>query len=776
MLLRVHAALFIVLIAFSIIGPNDSIAQERSQLITSEKGDLPIILSAPHGGRNEISGAPKREGDGVKSFKTMTDTNTDYLAEKFADSIEKKFGKRPYLVIARFHRRYVDANRSPRNAYESEAAKLAYDEYHSAIVKAREEVIERWGHGILLDLHGQASEPLAIIRGTQNGKTVKHLVKRFGPESLYGEKSLFGELANQGYTVIPKVDSKELEHPNYDGGYIVRTYGSQGGDSVDAIQLEFGRELRVPWENNSNADKLAKALAAFTDEYLPEVKQAAKEESRMPGDSRKTVAGRPRANTNAKTIFLDDYSDLDRDGWFKIENPASTLSVKSTEGKLSKQPELQFSSNEAEGLKSFVTHFSRTTLKRPGDSLSLQFDARHNNQSFVNKGFRFGIFDSNETLIHSDGEVSQKRASVDDDGYFVLLDLGSSTTLDSAVIRESNNHKDARLWNGRTLVSDNNGDAPDPLMFRKDRRYTYELTLIRNNDDQVDIVLRNNVTGDASALRGTSKLPPTLSFDTVYFGVNDTSADFSIGNITLFHNDNTMSVSESQQSRTEPIVVGVYQDEGAGASVIDLLFVLQKMKNVVIRRLTADDIRLGQLSEVDILIHPGGSGGGQGRHLGAQGREEIRSFVNAGGDFIGICAGAYLASADYSWSLNILDAKVVDRQHWARGSGFVDISFSSVGEKVFDLKTQKLKILYAQGPLLAPGDHPEIEDYQEIATFETEIAKNGAPQGVMQGTTAIALGKFGRGQVICFSPHPEMTQGLEQLVQAAIKHLRKIQN
>jgi putative intracellular protease/amidase len=70
----------------------------------------------------------------------------------------------------------------------------------------------------------------------------------------------------------------------------------------------------------------------------------------------------------------------------------------------------------------------------------------------------------------------------------------------------------------------------------------------------------------------------------------------------------------------------------------------------------ADDIRSGGLAKLDLLIQPGGSGGGQGRHLGEGGRDAIRDFVQDGGGFIGICAGAYLASADYTWSLNILDA------------------------------------------------------------------------------------------------------------------------
>ena len=61
------------------------------------------------------------------------------------------------------------------------------------------------------------------------------------------------------------------------------------------------------------------------------------------------------------------------------------------------------------------------------------------------------------------------------------------------------------------------------------------------------------------------------------------------------------------------------------------------------------------------------------------------------------------------------------------------------------------------------------EDYEEMAKFKTEIAKNGAPEGVMLGTTAIARGRFGQGRVICFSPHPEMTEGLGHMVERAMR-------
>lgn len=42
----------------------------------------------------------------------------------------------------------------------------------------------------------------------------------------------------------------------------------------------------------------------------------------------------------------------------------------------------------------------------------------------------------------------------------------------------------------------------------------------------------------------------------------------------------------------------------------------------------------------------------------------------------------------------------------------------------------------------------------------------------MKGTTAIARGQFGKGRVICFSPHPEVTRGLEHFIQLAIRDAR----
>lgn len=66
--------------------------------VTFERGDLPIILSAPHGGRGTIFGASKRTGSNVTSFNASSDFNTDRLTNELANVLEKRFGKRPYVV------------------------------------------------------------------------------------------------------------------------------------------------------------------------------------------------------------------------------------------------------------------------------------------------------------------------------------------------------------------------------------------------------------------------------------------------------------------------------------------------------------------------------------------------------------------------------------------------------------------------------------------------------------------------------------------------------
>lgn len=239
-------------------------------LIQIMRGDLPIILSAPHGGRMQIPGIPDRKGgEGIQQFVTATDTGTLEFAETLAASVEKEMGAKPYLIAAKFLRKNIDVNRPAKDAFEVENAQPVYNAYHDHIQKAVQQVKKDFGRGLLLDIHGQGKDEKTIFRGTAKKTTVIHLLDRFGKPALTGEKSILGILQKNGHKVFPPGDSDEPEDPAYSGGYTVRTYGSSNTGSVDAIQLELGFEFRSRPNRQKFADELAKAIKVFAGEYLP---------------------------------------------------------------------------------------------------------------------------------------------------------------------------------------------------------------------------------------------------------------------------------------------------------------------------------------------------------------------------------------------------------------------------------------------------------------------------------------------------------------------------
>src|SRR5262245_6611887 len=210
-----------------------------------------------------------------------------------------------------------------------------------------------------------------------------------------------------------------------------------------------------------------------------------------------------------------------------------------------------------------------------------------------------------------------------------------------------------------------------------------------------------------------------------------------------------LAISAQSPAADKPIHVAIFSDSGATkAGVKQVENCLPESAGFEVKRITADDIRAGSLRNFDVLIHPGGSASKQSETLGEPGRNLVKGFVHDGHGFIGICAGAYLASAQYKWSLGVLDAQVIDGAHWARGEGDVELRLTSAGQKALQPEKAMCTIHFENGPLLAPGKKDDIDDYELLASFDTEIRKNDAPPGIMKGTTAIARGTFGKGRVV----------------------------
>ncbi len=239
----------------------------ESCLISSE-GGLPVIVSAPHGGAFVFPGVPVRTGgNGVKQFAIARDVNTDLLALELSAALQRETGKSPFLVVAKVSRKFVDFNRDENNAFESPQLREVYAAYHGRLEKYCRTVVQKWGGGLLIDLHAQSVRRDSIFRGTRNGATTQLLLKKSGRDALTGPQSFLGILETSGFKIIPACASNDREI-SFNGGYIVGRYGLNGSYGIDAIQLEFGGVYTVKQGIPNVAEDLAQALRRHVARYL----------------------------------------------------------------------------------------------------------------------------------------------------------------------------------------------------------------------------------------------------------------------------------------------------------------------------------------------------------------------------------------------------------------------------------------------------------------------------------------------------------------------------
>ena len=253
-----------------------AIAYTRTLLVNRHRGTLPVLLACGHDGAEQPPGIPERSGEGVPAacaFNKLRDRRVADLTRAAAQSLRERTGETPYVVIAAFHRKYIDANRPAACAFKAEAARAYYDEYHTVLRGFVEEVrAENGGIGLLLDLHGsqrREDAPADIYLGTENGQTITALREVFGEDVLYRRRGLVGLLEVAGYAMLPG-EAGVPEHPEFTGGYTVETYGSHHDGGIDAIQLEIAAELRTDaMRRAALAADLAAAIASLLPRWFP---------------------------------------------------------------------------------------------------------------------------------------------------------------------------------------------------------------------------------------------------------------------------------------------------------------------------------------------------------------------------------------------------------------------------------------------------------------------------------------------------------------------------
>ncbi len=247
-------------------------------------GELPIVLSAPHGGRLAPRELPNRA-----LGRIMRDAWTVELALEMREAMLRKFGKAPHLVVCHLARVKLDANREIKEAAQgSPMAEKAWHEYHGFLRDAEKAVLAAHPHGLYLDIHGHSHEKQRIELGYLLGKdeiqwpaqklnapavaarSSIRLLDGRSPEDfatlLRGPSSLGGLLEQRGIPCVPSPSAQIASGDLYfNGGYDTETHGSKDGEGLDAIQLEVPRQFR---ETPDARARLARALADALEPYF----------------------------------------------------------------------------------------------------------------------------------------------------------------------------------------------------------------------------------------------------------------------------------------------------------------------------------------------------------------------------------------------------------------------------------------------------------------------------------------------------------------------------
>ena len=206
-------------------------------------GDLPFILSAPHGGRERPEGIPDRK-EGTFAF----DVGTQELARAIAAEMHKQTGHWPHIIICRITRRKIDCNREIVEACAGNTdAEAIWQDWHRFIGAARDRVIRDFGRGLYIDLHGHghkvaqlemgylhsaaeydvSDEALGASNNTAKSslQALVALNRRPYAELIRGDYALGTLLMDRGFPATPSKQRPTPTAPYFSGGYNTIRYG-----------------------------------------------------------------------------------------------------------------------------------------------------------------------------------------------------------------------------------------------------------------------------------------------------------------------------------------------------------------------------------------------------------------------------------------------------------------------------------------------------------------------------------------------------------------------
>jgi hypothetical protein len=284
----------LLLLGFFVTGRLDAVEYRpgktyfgRNQYVEYIAGDLPIVIAAPHGGREKPEELPDRE-KGTFAF----DTNTQELARAVAEVLHERTGHYAHVIICRVHRRKVDCNREVVEAAAgNERAVQVWTEFQGFIDDARSAVVARAGKGFFIDLHGhghkdqrleigylhtratlalpdaQIDQPKVIAEGSLRLFASRSKIPY--SELLRGPLSFGAMLEREGFPSTPSPLKPVPSDPYFAGGHNTQCHARYAANFA-GLQIETNfKGVRDTAENRAKfGEALCNALGVYLDTHM----------------------------------------------------------------------------------------------------------------------------------------------------------------------------------------------------------------------------------------------------------------------------------------------------------------------------------------------------------------------------------------------------------------------------------------------------------------------------------------------------------------------------
>jgi hypothetical protein len=281
-----------LLILFQSFQSYSQIVYGSNKYIEYHIGNLPVIISVPHGGNITPSSIPDRTCNGAVN---ATDANTIELAKEIDRAFAKATGCNPHIIYCNLKRSKLDCNRNLADGGCGNAiAETAWNEFYNFINTAQASAQSKFsGKAFYIDLHGHGN-PIqrlelgyllydyelantdVMLNTSQyvGNSSIRNLVSTnisgsSHADLLRGNFALGTLLGNAGFPTVP---SKQIPFPQTSENYFSGGYNTARHTSYTQTNTVNGLQIECNYINirdsDTNRKQFADSLVSIVKKYL----------------------------------------------------------------------------------------------------------------------------------------------------------------------------------------------------------------------------------------------------------------------------------------------------------------------------------------------------------------------------------------------------------------------------------------------------------------------------------------------------------------------------